>query len=397
MAERVIAPVEASLLAWARRTASIGLDEAAKAAGVAPERLEAWEQGEAKPTLSQLRALATKYRRPLAVMLLPKPPRDFQPLRDFRRVDELAGGAMPPRVTFEIRQAQERREIALDLLDDSAGESERFSMRAALTDDVEAVAKRVREFLGADFADQSKAARKAQAFAYWRDLIEAKGVLVFVMGGNQAPKVREVRGFAVPFDKLPIVAVNGRDRTAGRAFTLLHEFAHLLLGTAVVENAVQPGPWLPAAERKIERFCNAVAAAVLMPLAQARQIAQTRGKSAGAAWSDAELDAASEQFGASREAVLLRMVKLGFAAQRFYLHKRKAFEAEYQQLDESVSGERFGPPPHLTQVGRYGKSFARLVLSSYRERRITMNDAAVYLNVQAKHIAAVEKQAFREA
>lgn len=396
MAERVIAPVEAALLVWARKTASIGLDEAAKAAGVTPERLEAWEQGEAKPTLPQLRALATKYRRPLAVMLLPKPPRDFQPLRDFRRIDELAGGAMPPRVAFEIRQAQERREIALELLDDGGSESERFSLRAALTDDIEGVAKRVREFLGADFSDQSKAARKGQAFAYWRDLIEAKDVLVFVMAGSQAPKVREVRGFAVPFDRLPIVAVNGRDKTAGRAFTLLHEFAHLLLGTAVVENAVQPGPWLPAVERKIERFCNAVAAAVLIPAAEATMIARNQGKDHLAAWTDPELDTAAEMFGASREAVLLRMVKLGFAAQRFYVHKRKSFEAEYERLDDRVVGDGFALP-HLTMVGRYGKSFARLVLTSYRDRRITMNDAAAYLNVQAKHIGAVEKQAFRAA
>ncbi|WP_244607251.1 ImmA/IrrE family metallo-endopeptidase [Bosea sp. CS1GBMeth4] len=329
-------------------------------------------------------------------MLLPKPPRDFQPLRDFRRIDELGGGAMPARVAFEIRQAQERREIALDLLDDGAGGSEAFTLRAALTDDVEAVAAKVCKFLGADFADQSRAARRGLAFAYWRDLIESKDVLVFVMAGSQAPKVREVRGFAVPFDRLPIVAVNGRDKTAGRAFTLLHEFAHLLLGTAVVENAVQPGPWLPPAERKIERFCNAVAAAVLIPADEAAKIARLRDKGPTAAWADPELDATAEMFGASREAALLRMVKLGFAAQRFYVHKRKAFEAEYERLDDRVAGEGFALP-HLTMVGRYGKSFARLVLNSYRERRITMNDAAAYLNIQAKHISAVEKQAFRAA
>jgi len=396
MAEKVIAPVEAALLVWGRRTASITLEEAAKAAGVSTDKVEAWERGEAKPTLPQLRALATKYRRPLAVMLLPKPPRDFQPLRDFRRVDELAGSAMPPRVAFEIRQAQERREIALDLLDNGTGASEPFTLRASLSDDVESVATRVREFLGADFVGQARASGKGQAFAYWRDLIEAKDVLVFVMAGNQAPKVRQVRGFAVPFDRLPIVAVNGRDKTAGRAFTLLHEFAHLLLGTAVVENAVQPGPWLPAAERKIERFCNAVAAAVLMPARQAVRLARARGKNSTTEWTDSELDNAAELFGASREAVLLRMVELGFAARRFYIQKRKAFEAEYERLDDRVVSEGFALP-HLTMVGRYGKSFARLVLTSYRERRITMNDAAAYLDVQAKHISAVEKQAFRAA
>lgn len=396
MAEKVIAPVQPAVLAWGRRTACVSLNDAAKAVGVTPERIEAFEQGDEQPTLPMLRALAAKYRRPLAVMLLPEPPQAFQALRDFRRVDELDGGAMPARVAFEIRQAQERREIALELMEDADGAPELFSLNAAVTESPDAVAAKIRRFLGADFANQSRAARKGEAFAYWRALLEAKDVLVFVMGGSAGPKVREVRGFAVPYPRLPIVAVNGRDKTAGRAFTLLHEFAHLLLGTAVVENAVQPGPWLPAADRKIERFCNAVAAAVLMPIAEARRVGQEAGKAADAAWTDFELDRAAEMFGASREAVLLRMVDLGYAARRFYAHRRRAFEAEYERLDDPVAGSR-GPAPHLTMIGKYGKPYARIVLASYHERRITMKDAAAYLSVPAKHIAAVQRQAYRPA
>jgi hypothetical protein len=48
-------------------------------------------------------------------------------------------------------------------------------------------------------------------------------------------------------------------------------------------------------------------------------------------------------------------------------------------------------------VGRYGRPFARLVISSYRDRHITLNDAAAFLGVQAKYVGYLERQAFRAA
>jgi transcriptional regulator with XRE-family HTH domain len=53
-----------------------------------PETIQLWEGGAEKPTLAQLRRLADIYKRPLAVFYLPERPRDFQPLKDFRRSDQ---------------------------------------------------------------------------------------------------------------------------------------------------------------------------------------------------------------------------------------------------------------------------------------------------------------------
>src|SRR5712691_10454009 len=77
MAKGVEATPTATVLEWARKNAGISVDVAAKRAGVKPERLEAWERGEANPTISQLRALAAAYRRPLALFYLSEPPYTF--------------------------------------------------------------------------------------------------------------------------------------------------------------------------------------------------------------------------------------------------------------------------------------------------------------------------------
>lgn len=396
MPEKVHVPVRPEVLAWARRTASVTLEAAGKAAGVDAARVEAWERGDDTPTLPQLRRLAEKYHRPLAVMLLPTPPRDFQALKDFRRVDPNTGAplAMPARVAYEIRLAQERREIAIDMLEETGGEAELFELTASIDDDPETVAVKVRRFLSVGPSEIARWVRSKRVFDGWRAAIEAKGILVFVMGGSHGPLVREVRGFAIPAKVFPVVAVNGKDRTNGRTFTLLHEFAHLLLGEGVVENAVVPFPRMPTAIRKIERWCNAVAAAILMPKEAIAAVAE--GKGADTEWSDTDLARAAERLGASREAALIRFVGLGRASRRAYLRRRPAFEQEYEELDKPL-GTDAPVPPYKTMVGRYGRNFARLVVSGYRERRISLNDAAAFLGVQAKHVPYIERQAFRAA
>lgn len=394
MAKTVKAPVNAEVLAWARKTACVSVEEAAAAAAVDPERIKSWEIGEDLPTLPMLRKLAIKYKRPLAVMLLREPPRDFQALRDFRR---LSGNAapMPPRVAYEIRAAQERREIALEIMREGDDLPAPFTLAASIDENVEQVAERFRQFFAVTQIEQETWARRDKVFDGWRGKLEAKGVLVFVMGGSQGPLVRHVRGFAIPADALPIVAVNGRDKTNGRTFSLLHECVHLALRQAVVENETTSYNRLPPADRAVEKFCNAVAAATLMPAQAMADLATKLSKGPQSEWTDYEVQSVADRLGVSREAMLIRAVGLGFASARFYLQKRGQFAAEYARMDEP-SDKSIPVPPYKTVVGRYGRTFARSVLSGYQERRITMNDAAAFLNVQAKHLDFIARQTFRE-
>ena len=182
MTKVVKAPTSAKVLVWARRSACVSIEDAAKAASVDVDRLKAWEEGEDQPTLGMLRKLAAKYKRPLAVMLLREPPHDFLPLRDFRRLVG-AEGPMDPKVAFEIRMAYERREIALEMMEEADDAPPAFTLKAALGDDVETVAQRFRNYFDVTQAEQADWARRHRVFDAWRAKLEAKGVLVFVMGG----------------------------------------------------------------------------------------------------------------------------------------------------------------------------------------------------------------------
>ncbi|HJX51454.1 MAG TPA: helix-turn-helix transcriptional regulator [Polyangia bacterium] len=112
--------VEPSVLVWARK--SIGLDEAraAKKIGVVPGTLHKWETRETAPTLRQLRKAAAAYKRPLAVLLLSEPAKDFDALRDFRAGPRRRAEALSPELTAEYWRAmspgwpRSTRTLALD-------------------------------------------------------------------------------------------------------------------------------------------------------------------------------------------------------------------------------------------------------------------------------------------
>lgn len=303
---------------------------------------------------------------------------------------------MHPKVAFEIRMAFERREIALEMLTEADDLPPAFELRLTVDDHVEDAGDQIRTYFDVSRGEQFEWARRNQVFEKWRAKIEAKGVLVFVMGGPHGPLVQHVRGFAISADRLPVVAVNGRDKTNGRTFTLLHECVHLALGQAIVENDTTSYQRLPQANRAIEKFCNAVAAAALMPKAELSEAAKRLSKGPSSEWADNEIQMVAERFGVSREAMLVRAVGLGFASPRFYFSKRAQFAAEYARMDQP-SGGNAPVPPYRTMLNRYGRAFARSVLNGYQERRITMNDAAAFLNVQAKHIDYIARQAYREA
>jgi transcriptional regulator with XRE-family HTH domain len=66
--------VEPAILAWARASAGFSIEEAAHSLQIKPEKVTAWEGGQESPSMSQLRRMATAYRRLLSDFYLPEPP-----------------------------------------------------------------------------------------------------------------------------------------------------------------------------------------------------------------------------------------------------------------------------------------------------------------------------------
>jgi Zn-dependent peptidase ImmA (M78 family) len=375
--------INPTMLAWARESARLTIDEAAHKIGIAADKLAACEAGEAKLTFPQFMKAAREYRRPASLFYLKSPPAGWAPIQDFRQLAGAEAG-FSPRLAYVIRQARERREVALELRDDLNEPITPFTLDANTSNDVDALAHEIRAYLGVTDAEQKQ--WKGNAFSAWRMAMEAKDVIVFMI--PRLP-LAEMRGIAIAEQKFPVILINARDRGGGRVFTLLHEFCHLAIHQSGVSG--EGGEQKGAPNPSVERYCNAVAAATLMPKEWLlSEIAMLPAKSG--VWDDDQLSTLALRFGVSREALLRRLLTLGKTTQAFYDSKRTAFLKEYADLNDKKSTG--GPEYHIQVLSQLGRAFTRLVFQGYHERRLTLRDVANYFNMQVKSIPEMERATF---
>ena len=378
--KRIEATPTPAVLIWAREKAGMSLELASQKAGVKEEQLAEWEAGIARPSIPQLRKLATVYRRPLAVFYLSEPPVRFEVMHDFRRLSrtELQNS---PKLAYEVRRAFDRREWALELME-SVGESPvAFTLTANIEEGVESVATRFRESLAVTVEKQSQWRHEYEAFKNWRNLLEHAGILTLQATGIE---LREARGFSVALKPLPVVVVNMKDAPRGRIFTLLHEAVHIMLNDGGICDLHDAGE---------EAFCNQVAGATLFPRNALLSSNVVRNHRNGdPVWGDNELQELSRQFGGSREAALVRLLTLKLTTQSFYDRARIEFVKRYQeQLERRQEAEGFAPP-HVIAITSAGPLFTSLVVENFNREKITASDVSDLLQIRVKHLKDLQSE-----
>ncbi len=374
MTTRIEASANPAVLSWARRTSGLEVDDAARKAQVKPERVTAWESGQSRPTINQLRRLADIYRRPLAVFFLAVPPPEEPLPSDYRRFTPEAAPRLSPELRAAIRLAQVRRQAILELYGDLGEEPPRLTLAAQLGEAPEEVGARLRSAL----RPQPQTMDARSVLGAWRTAAEDAGVLVF-----QADRidVAEMRGFSISDRPLPAVVLNMQDAPRARTFTLLHEVAHVLLGAAGLCALEELGPNTQI--KRVEVFCNHVAGAALVPADSLLREPEVPRRGAGEIADDA-LMALARRYGVSAEVIVRRLLTLGRVTAAFYQRKRAEFQEQYQELRRRRSAG-FAPPPVLA-VARNGPSFTRRVLEAFDEDRITASDIADLLGIRLKHL-----------
>ncbi len=374
------------LLIWARESAGLTQEAVAKKVGVKVDRIRAWETGQERPSVAQLRNLAAATRRPLAVFYLAEPPRTFDALHDFRAgTSASVHPEISPELTFEIRRAYDRREWALELMGDLELTPAMFDIKLRLDEDAEAAAGKIRGALGVRTEMQSQWRVDNEAFREWRGLLEQTGVLTFQATGLD---LEEARGFSISLKPLPVVVVNIKDAYRGRIFTLLHEVTHLALndgGICDLDDNQRRN-----ASARIEAYCNRVAGAVLFPRSDLLSTSELRSHRSGEmSWTDAEIQSLSRRFGGSREALLVRLLALGRTNEKFYYQKRDAYRREYAKWREERK-EGFAPP-HIVSLSSAGPLFTTLVIENFNREHITASDVSDYLQVRVKHLPEIQR------
>lgn len=388
MVRTPVAHVEPAVLRWARESIGLIPVAASRKMNLPNDRVARWEAGDESPTIAQLRTAAKVYKRPLSVFFLPRPPSGFDVMRDFRRLPDAAEGTWSPALHGEYRRALQQREYALEIAE-LADEPPARTWRIPdpLPEGDEAIAQRMRSVLQ-EVAPIPLPNRRSSSpyehLGYWIAALEDAGVLVFASQGVEG---EEMRAFSLYFDPLPVIVVNGKDFPRGRLFSLLHEYAHLVLQTAGLcdtitdQRAITP-------DRQLEARCNAIAAAALMPRDQVLALPEVIARPGRSQqWDNETLQQAASAFGASSEAFLRRLLTLRHTTEQFYRQKRQELLELYEEelarrREESGGGGNY----YRTRVRDLGKGYVRLVTSAQRRRLIDTYTAASFLDAKVQQL-----------
>lgn len=367
--------VNPALLRWARDEAAMPIELVARRVGTKPERVEAWELGERRPSLIQLKKLAAAYARPPAFFFLAKPPASSVPhVMDYRS-PEPQPEAHPKTRGLVLRSLQ-RRDAYLSLDEDVPRFGERFE---SYTDRLgAAAAEYARTVLDVSIEDQFGANDQYVSLRLWIASFERHGILVFQASDLGLP---DMRGLSLFFDLAPIILLRGKDTPTGRVFTLVHELGHLLLRRNALCDPYQ------YADARVEIECNRFAADLLMPAPTFRR--EVHSGSLGADPLDVAIGA-GRSFGVSAQAAAIRMVTLDLATddliERAARYTADAMAARAEQ--QAASGGFV--PHHVLRLRDLGRLYTSTVIEAYHTDRIGLTDAVQYLGVKAPTFARME-------
>ena len=266
------------MLTWARETAGLSVQEAAKLLGLnsstrgtASEKLEAFECGEVKPTRNQLFKIAATYKRPLTAFYCLKPPIAGDRGEDFRTMDKPVSKREVALLNALLRDIHVRQDMVKSILeDDEDVQRLAFVGSVPVTLSVPDAAKIIRQTLGFGQSDISEYSPNSvgSLFAALRERAENIGVFVLLAGnlGSYHTNISEqvFRGFAIADNIAPFIVINDQDAIPARSFTLIHELTHIFMGSTGVSSS--PSTITPSTgPARIERFCNDVAGEFLLP------------------------------------------------------------------------------------------------------------------------------------
>lgn len=342
-------------------------------------RLDEWIAGDTQPTFKQLAKFARGTHTPLGYLFLDRPPAEEVPIPDFRTHGDRPLGqqqAISANLREVIYTCQARQEWYREHQIRNGEDPLPFVGSLKSSSSVPAAAGEMADMLGWDSVARGQSRSWADALAQLRERAEIAGVLVMIsgmVGSDTSRKLRpdEFRGFALTDRYAPLVFINGADSKSAQVFTLAHELAHLWLGETALSD-VDGGVTSP---NESERWCNRVAAELLVPIEELRQRIQRARPLSG------QIEDLARHFRVSRQVIVGRFFEGGYINWD-ELGELRAAEQERLAAIAKYADRPSGGNYYTTRPVQVSKRFARALVGSALEGGTTYSTAFRLLGVK---------------
>ena len=386
MTEAMVTP---RLLTWARQRRGIDLSDLASTLNVKPEAISAWESGERRPTFRQAQRFARSLYVPFGYLYLSEPPVEELPIADFRTIPGKSPISPSPDLLDLLNDIIGKQQWFREFRESEGIEELPFIGRFTIADSVESVAADIRDVINVDDARQQ--ASNWEGFMWALTLnAEKLGIMVMrsgIVGSNtrRTLDVKEFRGLSISDHIAPLIFINGRDFKGAQLFTLAHEMAHIWTGEGGISN---PDYSLESEyhDNTLERFCNRVAAEVLVPSDDFKSQWSSDSPSL-----DSNLRRLGRYYKVSSMVILRQALDNGLVTEFEYRDSYRHMVAQARQASQAREpGGNF----HDTLVVRNGTDFTKAIIVSASDGILMSSEAADMLGVKVKTLATVADHLF---
>ena len=381
------------VLRWARETAGLSLDDAARALHLGGKRqsaeacLREYEEGVGPPSRPLILKMVKLYHRPLLAFYLPMPPQKGERGEDFRTLPQERQSESTGPLDALVRDVYVRQRLVRTALEE-AEEAVPLSFvnSVRLDQPVADVARLLAERLQFD-VDIFRAKRTSEeAFKYLRTQVERSGVFVLLIGNlgshHSNLSVDIFRGFALADAIAPFIVVNDQDARTAWSFTVLHELVHIWLGQSGVSGG--------ALDQHVEKFCNDVASRILLPNEEIEN-----WRMLGASNDDIaqEIQHFASRRNLSRSMVAYRLLQEGRISHASWQRLSEQFNAEW--LAQKAAAKRAAaastgaPDYYVVRRHHLGRALVDLVRRAVADGILTPTKAGRVLGVRPINVATL--------
>jgi Zn-dependent peptidase ImmA (M78 family)/transcriptional regulator with XRE-family HTH domain len=367
--------ITGSVLSWAMTDAGLSEQDLAAALKVPVDLIRQWESGKEQPSTGQWRSLATLLRRPESFFLLPRPPQRRPTSVAFRTVSAANDIGDPELKESEAirlaRRIQKTASWVCEKVEDWAAEDLPW---AGIEDSPDDFAVDIRSFLDWSVQEQTSSDKSSARVAHhMRGKLQDRGIVVL----HLSLRKYVVRGFSLPDPVAPVVAINTQDAYEARLFSYVHELAHLCLKDDAL--------CLTRQHQGVERWCNKVAASVLLPKGELRAYVRRRFGTEPIS-TITQVSSLKNHFRVSLRAIAIRLEDLG-------LGRAGLFDQINQEASEGKTpGGRADPDRLRTKprirIQQYGRRFVGGLIEA--------EDAGVLAPIQLQELLKLSRRELEE-